>query len=48
MNRATSTNFNKILYSVALIFTFKKYLALGIVQAVLYIDELSGINTFNY
>ena len=25
---ATSTNFNKILYSVALIFIFKKYLAL--------------------
>ena len=28
MIRATSTNFNKMLYSVALIFIFKKYLAL--------------------
>ena len=28
MTRSTSTNFNNILYSVALIFIFKKYLAL--------------------
>ena len=30
MIRATSTNFNKMLYSVALIFIFKKYLALAL------------------
>ena len=30
MTRATSTNFNTILYRVALIFIFKKYLALDL------------------
>ena len=30
MTKATSTNFNKILYSVALIFIFKKYLTLAL------------------
>ena len=33
MTRATSTNFNTILYSVALIFIFKKYLALTLKKA---------------
>ena len=30
MTRATSTNFNIVLYSVALIFILKKYLALAL------------------